>query len=75
MTFEQAVECFEKQIIVVGRKNINYHNTVEKSGLITKRPEKCSGVWGYGGDSVAIYIGKETFPLKGCEINSTPTVK
>jgi hypothetical protein len=40
----------------------NYHGKeITKIGCITKEPKEYSGVWGYGGDSIAIYFDNEPF--------------
>jgi hypothetical protein len=68
MQFETAVKCFDSRIKVKASKFISYHLTLEKEGFITREPIRCSGLWGYGGASVAIYIDNEPFPLNTCEL-------
>lgn len=65
--FELMVKCFREKTLVKGIKFPNYQYSIERVGLISRMPERCSGLWGYGGDSVAIYIDNEPFPLEATE--------
>jgi hypothetical protein len=54
-------ELYKKQTTVSGFKGIPGGYAVE-TGLITEEPKEFSGLWGYGGDSVAIYINGKALP-------------
>jgi hypothetical protein len=62
--FNLMVKCFQDRTLVKASKLTGYDNPVERTGLISRMPERCSGLWGCGGDSVAIYVDNEPFPLE-----------
>lgn len=49
----------QKAILAVKKEKFN--KVISTKAVITEQPKKCSGVWGYGGDSIAIYFDREPF--------------
>ncbi len=57
----RVVRLFEDGKTVSASKFIG-PNTVTTSGTIEERPKAASGIWGYGGDSIAVKINGEYWP-------------
>lgn len=54
-------QWFENKTVLTATRN--YRGTpLTRTGWISERPRECSGVWGYEGDSIAIYIDGQPFP-------------
>ena len=58
------VQKLYQQQVPIRVSKIKNGETIVKFSPITKEPRQASGVWGYGGDSIAVYFENEPFPAE-----------
>ncbi len=62
---ERLVELkkiYENGMVVSAWKYTTGLSVKRATGKIEEEPELCSGIWGHGGDSIAVKINNEYYP-------------